>query len=82
MTAAAMISLLRLGLAPLVAGAILGGRRGLALLVLAGAMATDVADGPVARRTGTASEAGAGLSLWSRARWRRASRPWSQSSSA
>jgi len=58
-TRANALTLVRLLLAPPLAAAILGGEPRAAALVLALAVATDLADGPLARRLGEASPLGA-----------------------
>lgn len=57
-TRANALSLLRLVVAPLLAGAILAGRAEVATLLFALAVATDFADGAVARRYGESSPLG------------------------
>jgi phosphatidylglycerophosphate synthase len=58
LTRANALTLLRLLLAPLVAGAILRGQPQAAALAFALAVASDLADGPLARRLGEASPLG------------------------
>jgi phosphatidylglycerophosphate synthase len=59
LTRANVLSLARLLLAPPLAAAILRGKPGAAALVFALAVATDLADGPLARRRGEVSPLGA-----------------------
>jgi phosphatidylglycerophosphate synthase len=54
----------RLALAPLLFLTIVEGRGDAAAVCLVAAMITDAADGPVARRTGVASRAGAWFDVW------------------
>jgi phosphatidylglycerophosphate synthase len=58
LTSANALTFLRLVLAPALFAAILSGSGGVAVAVFALAVATDVADGRLARRAGTASSAG------------------------
>jgi len=58
------LTVLRLALAPVLFAAILRGRGDLAAAVLALAMVTDAVDGPLARRAGVASRAGAWFDVW------------------
>ena len=58
------LTALRLALAPVLYQLIVAGEGDLAVIGLAIAMATDAADGPLARRFGVASRAGAHFDFW------------------
>jgi phosphatidylglycerophosphate synthase len=58
------LTALRLALAPLLFVAIVQGRGDAAMACLVLAMASDAADGPLARRLGVASRAGAWFDVW------------------
>ncbi|GAB4360051.1 MAG: hypothetical protein Kow0026_22110 [Oricola sp.] len=58
------LTALRLAAAPVLFAAILQGRGDAAAACLALAMATDMADGPLARRHGVSSRAGAWFDVW------------------
>lgn len=58
------LTALRLVLAPVILELIVAGRGAAAAACLAMAMATDAADGPLARRYGVASRAGAWFDVW------------------
>jgi len=58
------LTALRLGLAPVLFISIVAGRGDMAAACLVAAMASDAADGPLARRFGVASRAGAWFDVW------------------